>query len=105
MSWTPVGFGKRNGNEPTGSQFIVHGGIELELFDANTLACSGAYLVSIQIGSLLVISPHLQLAVHWCGGTGKERKDPRYLPKARWCLVLPIAHRDYFIIKGTYRSE
>lgn len=88
MSWTPVGFGRRNGNEPTGSQFIVHGGIELELFDANTLACSGAYLVSIQIGSLLVISSHLQLAVHWCGGTGKER--PQIFTKGQ--VVFSVAN-------------
>lgn len=58
MSWTPVGFGRRNGSGPTGSQFIIHGGVELELLIANVLACPSAYLVSTQVGSLLVISTH-----------------------------------------------
>lgn len=74
MGWTPVGFGRRNGNGPTGSQFIIHGGIELELFVANTLACFGAYLVSIQVGFLLEKPTFTTgCALVWRDRKGKKR--------------------------------
>lgn len=42
-------------------------------------------------------------ALVWRDSKGK--KKPQIFTKVRWCLVLPVVHRDCFIIKGTYISE
>lgn len=80
MGWTPVGFGRRNGNGPTGSQFIIHGGIELELFVANTLACFGAYLVSIQVGFLLEKPTFTTGCAQCVEGQKRKEKTPDIYP-------------------------
>lgn len=105
MNWTPVGFGRSNGNGPTGSHFIIHGGIELELLLQISFHIPGLkpykYKSRISIGNKTMITTGCALV--W---REKGKKRPQIFAKCQVVFSVAQSPMGNFVInKEVYRSE